>query len=196
MFASIVEKTLAMLADGNKANLIKMLGLLWDKAELPNYNDPEKMKTESEMLMNTSWFNCMGMDDASGKFDLHHGRLRLSFATPIADHPTFQKAEEILRGLATATGGKYQPFPLWEGLEPFIFRKLVVTHPLGGCPIGGSSSEGAVNSGGQVYDTETGGQSVHQGLYVADGSIVPGPVAVNPTLTIVSLAMRVAAGIP
>ena len=87
-------------------------------------------------------------------------------------------------------------FPLWEGLEPFISRKLVVTHPLGGCPIGGSSTDGVVNAKGQVFNTKSGGQSANDGLYVADGSIVPGALAVNPTLTIVSMALRVAAAIP
>ena len=195
MFASLVERTLKMVADGNGGNLIDMMGLLWDKADLPDYSDPNNMQTEAEMLMNTCWFNTMGTDDASGKFDLHNGRLRLSYATPIAKHPVFKKAEEILRGFATAMNGKFQAFPLWEGLEPFVSHKLVVTHPLGGCPIGGSSTDGVVNAQGQVFDTVAGGQTVHAGLFVADGSIVPGPLAVNPTLTIVSLAMRVAAAI-
>jgi cholesterol oxidase len=97
--------------------------------------------------------------------------------------------------MAKAMNGNFRPFPLWEGLEPFVSRKLVVTHPLGGCPIGGSSSDGVVNANGQVFNTTSGGQSVNNGLYVADGSIVPGSLAVNPTLTIVSIALRVAASI-
>ena len=148
--------------------------------------------------MNTCWFNCMGVDDASGRFRLDHDNLQLDYAPgkKIADHPTFQKAETILREMATAMNGKYIPFPTWDGLQPFISRKVVVTHPLGGCPIGGSSTEGVVNAQGQVYNTEQGGQTVHPGLFVADGSIVPGPLAVNPTLTIISMALRVAAAIP
>jgi len=46
-----------------------------------------------------------------------------------------------------------------------------------------------------VYDTQNGGQSVHSGLHVTDASIIPGPLAVNPTLTIVSMAVRAAASI-
>ena len=52
-----------------------------------------------------------------------------------------------------------------------------------------------MNANGQVYNTATGGQTVNPGLYVADGSIVPGALAVNPTLTIVAMARRVAATI-
>ena len=81
--------------------------------------------------------------------------------------------------------GTYRAFPTWTGLEPFVSRKLTVTHPLGGCPIGGSSTDGVVNAKGQVFNTMAGGQTVHPGLYVADRSIIPGPLAVKPTLTIV-----------
>ena len=50
---------------------------------------------------------------------------------------------------------------LRDGLQPFVSRKLVVTHPLGGCPIGGLSTDGVVNAQGQVFDTQTGAGSVH-----------------------------------
>ena len=196
MFASIVQNTLDMLSKTNgQADLIDMLGLLWNNAQLPDYSDPNSMETEAEMLENVCWFNCMGVDDASGKFTLENGNLNLTFSGKIADHPTFQKAETILREMANAMNGAFRAFPLWDGLQPFVSRKLVVTHPLGGCPIGASSSDGVVNAQGQVYNTRNGGQSVNAGLYVADGSIVPGPLAVNPTLTIVSLALKVAAAL-
>lgn len=196
MFASLVETTLEMLSKNNgKADLIDMLGLLWNQGQLPDYSNPSSMETEAEMLANACWFNCMGVDDASGKFDLDNGRLRLTFSNKIADHPTFQKAETILKEMAKAMNGTSRAFPLWEGLEPFVSRKLVVTHPLGGCPIGGSSSDGVVNANGQVYNTKSGGETVNAGLYVSDGSIIPGALAVNPTLTIVSIALRVAASI-
>jgi cholesterol oxidase len=197
MLASTIQQVLKLLSQpAEPSKVISVMSGLWNKAKLPDYSDPTAMQTESEMLMNVCWFNVMGTDDASGTFDLHNGRLRLRFAQRIADHPTFHAAENILRGLATAMNGRYQAFPLWDGLQPFVSRKLAVTHPLGGCPIGGSSSDGVVNGHGQVYDTQAGAQSVHAGLYVADGSTVPGALAVNPTLTIVSQALRVAASIP
>jgi choline dehydrogenase-like flavoprotein len=36
---------------------------------------------------------------------------------------------------------------------------------------------------------------VHAGLFVADGSTIPGALAVNPTLSIVAQALRVAAAV-
>lgn len=44
--------------------------------------------------------------------------------------------------------------------------------------------EGVVNEWGEVFD--------EPGLYVADGSILPGPVGPNPALTIAALADRFA----
>ncbi len=191
MFASLVEKTLKMLEqDKGQADAIDMLGLLWNNAQLPDYSDPNDMQTEAEMLMNTCWFNCMGMDDATGILTLDGDDLQLKFTGAIAKHPTFQKAESVLQELAKAMGGTYRAFPLWHGLEPFVSKKLVVVHPLGGCPIGGSSTDGVVNSNGQVYNTNAGAETVYGGLYVLDASIIPGAVAVNPTLSIVSMAAR------
>jgi cholesterol oxidase len=196
MFASIVQQTLKMLAQpGEPSKVLGLMSSLWNSAKLPDYNDPTSMQTENEMMMNICWFNCMGRDDATGVFDLHNGNLRLRFSQKIADHPTFHLAENILRGIATSMNGRYQAFPLWDGLQPFVSRKLVVTHPLGGCPIGDSATDGVVNANGQVFDTQAGGTSVHAGLFVADGSTIPGALAVNPTLSIVAQALRVAAAV-
>jgi cholesterol oxidase len=57
-------------------------------------------------------------------------------------------------------------------------------HPLGGCPMGRNEREGVVDSYGEVFN--------HPGLYVADGSVMPGPVGPNPSLTIAALADRFA----
>lgn len=196
MIASIVQQTLKLLAKpGDPSKVVGLMSALWNQAKLPDYSDPTAMQTESEMMMNICWFNCMGTDDATGTFDLHNGQLRLRFSQPIADHPTFQLSETVLRGIATAMNGRFQAFPLWDGLQPFVSRRLVVTHPLGGCPIGSTSSDGVVNEKGQLYNTQGGAASVHQGLYVADGSTIPGALAVNPTLSIVAQALRVAAAV-
>jgi cholesterol oxidase len=44
--------------------------------------------------------------------------------------------------------------------------------------------EGVVDSFGEVFG--------HEGLFVADGSIMPGPVGPNPSLTIAAMAERIA----
>jgi cholesterol oxidase len=62
--------------------------------------------------------------------------------------------------------------------------------------MGGSSTDGVVDAQGRVFNTTGGAQTAHNGLYVADGSTIPGPLAANPTLSIVSQALRVASAIP
>jgi len=75
----------------------------------------------------------------------------------------------------------------------FAKKTLIVTHPLGGCRIGPTMAEGVVNEFGQVYDGSkkaTQPDAVHPGLYIVDGSVVPGALAANPTLTIAAQALK------
>jgi cholesterol oxidase len=65
--------------------------------------------------------------------------------------------------------------------------KVITVHALGGCPMGRDSSEGVVDSWGNVFGVP--------GLHIADGSVMPGPVGANPSLTIAALADRFADGI-
>jgi Choline dehydrogenase and related flavoproteins len=64
------------------------------------------------------------------------------------------------------------------------FARLLTVHPLGGCAMARDADHGVVNSYGRVFGSD--------GLYVADGSILPGPVGVNPSMTIAALAERIA----
>jgi choline dehydrogenase-like flavoprotein len=71
-------------------------------------------------------------------------------------------------------------------------KKLVVTHPLGGCPIAPTSFDGVVDELGRVFDGNQpkGSKDVYPGLYVVDGSAIPGALAINPTLTIAAQALK------
>jgi cholesterol oxidase len=55
--------------------------------------------------------------------------------------------------------------------------------------MGESHTQGVVNDLGQVYDEDG---KLHDGLYVADASIVPTSIGVNPFLTISALTERIA----
>jgi cholesterol oxidase len=63
-------------------------------------------------------------------------------------------------------------------------NRVITVHPLGGCPMAKSSRHGVVDAYGQVH--------VYPGLYIADGSVMPGSVGPNPSLTIAALADRFA----
>jgi cholesterol oxidase len=61
---------------------------------------------------------------------------------------------------------------------------VITAHPLGGAPMGRNEREGVVSPDGEVFG--------YPGLFVADGSVMPGPVGPNPSLTIAALADKFA----
>jgi len=59
-----------------------------------------------------------------------------------------------------------------------------VAHQLGGCRIAKSVDEGVVDEYGRAFG--------YKNLYIADASIIPSSLGVNPSLTISALALRIA----
>jgi cholesterol oxidase len=80
--------------------------------------------------------------------------------------------------LAAKLEAEFVPNPLSH------LQRVVTVHPLGGCPMGQNGSQGVVDGYGQVFN--------HPGLWVTDGSVMPGPVGSNPSLTIAAFADRAA----
>jgi cholesterol oxidase len=197
MFASLASTALAVLDNAVKRKMFnERLRLAWlthaipDLRDflphLPDTYDPNDMRTEAEYVNNIFFFNVMGQDDASGRFSLDGDDLKLSWQHPIADHPTFKKADELCRQFAGAMGGDY--VALWDALPR---KKLTIPHPLGGCTIGANRTEGVIDEYGRVYDAGADNVSgTHDGLFVVDGSAIPGALAVNPTLTITAQALK------
>ena len=121
----------------------------------------------------------MGTDAADGTFRVDtRGRLDLDW-DPRASGEMYGEMELAMRRMSAALGGKYVPSLPWR----WPVRRLLTAHPLGGCAMSTSPDAGVVNHQGEVWG--------HPGLYVVDGSIMPGPLAVNPSLTIAALAERV-----
>ena len=71
-------------------------------------------------------------------------------------------------------------------------KRVTVVHPLGGCPIGPTSGEGAIDAFGRVFDGSKpeGSTDLLKGLYVVDAAAIPGALGVNPTYTIVTHAVK------
>ena len=212
MLASAVGAGLRVLEDKvNHDKFMQQLNGVWFSQLLPDFqqwfpitpdpSNPTRFQTEDEMLASTFYFNTMGSDDATGvfslkadPFDFGKSKLDLTFTDTPANQRVYKVSEEIIKAMAEAMGGRYVPWFTWQGFQN---HKLVTVHPLGGCSMGNSPGEGVVNTKGQVFrsDPAAPGKQVYDGLYVMDASIFPGPVAVNPTLTIVALALKIVEGI-
>jgi cholesterol oxidase len=116
-----------------------------------------------------------------------HLRLRLKrslFCRGLADTATDQPvpsylpiAQEAAEILADELKGEAQ-----NVISEVLLRTPATAHILGGCCIGESAESGVINEHHQVFG--------YPGLYVCDGSVVPGNLAVNPSLTITALAER------
>jgi cholesterol oxidase len=119
----------------------------------------------------------MGRDVADGKMKLHRGNLDIDWSTKTSK-PYFDRINGAMKDIAGELNAKFRVNPTW------YLRRVITVHPLGGCPMGRDEREGVVDSYGEVFN--------YPGLYVADGSVMPGPVGANPSLTIAALADRTA----
>ncbi|WP_440056464.1 GMC family oxidoreductase N-terminal domain-containing protein (plasmid) [Pseudoalteromonas sp. T1lg65] len=133
---------------------------------------------------NTQTYLVMSHDDGKGELVLENDKIKINWPN-LGSQSNFEFADQRLRKATEALGGTYVKNPLWSKL---FNKSLVTVHPLGGCNLAESGSFGVVNHKGQVFCDA--GQSCYDDLYVADGSIIPTSLAVNPLLTISALAER------
>jgi cholesterol oxidase len=119
----------------------------------------------------------MGRDVPDGVMKLRKGYLDVDW-TMATSKTYYDRVRRTMIDVADHLGATYRDNPL------LTLKRLVTVHPLGGCPMATSMSEGLVDPWLQVHG--------YPGLYVADGSVLPGPVGPNPSLTIAALADRMA----
>lgn len=139
-------------------------------------------------MRNTQTYLVMAHDDGKGRMRLEDDRLRVDWPD-VGKQPIFERADQRLFEVTKALGGKYVKNPTWTDR---MGHSLITVHPLGGCVMAEDATNGAVNHKGQVFSS-TEGTDVHEGLYVADGSVIPRPLGVNPLLTISAVAERTCA---
>lgn len=133
---------------------------------------------------NTQTYLVMAHDDGEGELILQHGRVRARWPG-LGQQSVFKRISETLARGARPLSAVYLKNPAWSEL---FQHGLVTVHPLGGCVMGETGLKGVVNDKCQVFDGE--GDTVHDGLYVCDGAVVPRPLGVNPLLTISAIAER------
>ncbi len=74
------------------------------------------------------------------------------------------------------------------GLGEVLLNLSSTAHILGGCPMGADATEGVIDNVGRAFG--------YDNFYVADGSVVPVNLSVNPSLTICALSEWIASHIP
>lgn len=123
--------------------------------------------------------------------DTASGEIRLDGSGIAVRWPDYERQAShteviaLMREYATVHGGRF---------KPFTPARNYTAHPLGGCRMGETATDGVVDHVGRVFDGAAPAQSgaVHPGLYVVDGSIVPTALGNNPLLTITALSERAA----
>jgi cholesterol oxidase len=148
-----------------------------------------KLDLDDEPIENSLVYLMLGQDAADG-------RMRL---TPLLRRFDIQWSRKGSEKLFAAMDRATHELGAAADAEPFFalgsgpLGKDITVHPLGGCPMSEDPAAGVVDGYGRVHS--------YPGLYVADGSIVPRALGVNPSETIAALAERnvealVAAGRP
>jgi cholesterol oxidase len=120
----------------------------------------------------------MGRDVAGGVMSLQGEQLELDWDPAAGSREYFDRADETASNVARALGGRLARRGVRKG------ARVIAVHPLGGCPMAANPDDGVVDTDGQVFGCP--------GLFVADGSVMPGPVGPNPSLTIAAIADHVA----
>jgi choline dehydrogenase-like flavoprotein len=159
-------------------------------------------KSEEERIQNVMCVVAMGRESSLGELRLGKaGETHLRISKPggkkFWDDPVYVAIVDSLKQLAR----KLRPDgTTFEFFNPFLTAtakaagadSIAVSHPLGGCRMAKSAAEGVVDEFGHVFDkTKTGAQPFYEGLYIADASVIPTALGVNPSLTISTLSLRI-----
>jgi choline dehydrogenase-like flavoprotein len=148
--------------------------------------------------LNTSQFGLMVSDTSRGRVRRRAGRLEIRYDLNRQDVATFKRGLELLcelyfaagaevvyppvAGVEELHGGDLEPLRQWDLRAGHLV--LMAFHPLGTARADARPSHGVVDPDLKLHGVE--------GIYVADGSVVPSSIGVNPQITIMALATRLA----
>lgn len=146
------------------------------------FPDPELGHSVGELLGKADHLSAsfpmvgMGIDSSDGTMSLRDNKY-LDISAPTGhSEKYFDNVLAVMKDISKQLGST----DLRKLLSWDLLNKSITVHPLGGCPMGTNATNGVVDSNGQVFN--------YPGLYVADGSVIPAAVGVNPSLTIAALA--------
>jgi len=142
-------------------------------------------------------------DEGSGVVRRWLGREPLvTYRMAERDRSRLRRALRILGEMAFAAGAREVLLPVFgapavrtkaelanaiDAMPSFRNLECAAFHPLGSARMSARPEDGVVSRDGAVWNTE--------GLYVADGSILPTSIGVNSQLPVMALALDVARGI-
>jgi len=190
---------------------------LYIRAPFANPEERQEMfKSEDEVVANTMCIFAMGREAALGQFRLG-GFGQTSLRVKRSDNKKFHEdpvygekpeggepanIKKSLKALESYLGAEDDDKERGEFRNPFLsdvfgrFKvdSITLSHPLGGCRMAEDVEHGVVDEHGRVFDKRKRDQEqrFYDGLYIADGSVIPTALGVNPSLTISALALRIA----
>jgi choline dehydrogenase-like flavoprotein len=137
-------------------------------------------------------FGLMVSDSSRGSVRLRRGawggQVLIRYDIVEEDVAKFRVGLARLEELFRAAGAREVYLPLPRGVAPARARardlKLLGFHPLGTARADADPARGVLDPDLRVHGVE--------GLYVADGSVMPSSLGVNPQITIMALATRLA----
>jgi cholesterol oxidase len=167
---SLVQQAVGILAGG-----------LFQKPTKPEVFQSEDIPSRKIMC-----FAAMGREQAVGQFRLGQDgdtALRVSRTDGKRFHedPIYGQIQQTLDTFSKKLSDSQQHQSTFANGADTV---LGVSHPLGGCRMGKNATEGVADEYGRVFG--------YDGLYVADASLIPSSLGVNPSLTISALALRIA----
>ena len=159
-------------ATGPSQSSIPVAGIdNWNDKQFPFFAEIAPVPAGIELY--TSLYLAITRNPNRGKLFLENGTGNLSLNWPESNNqPAIASARHLVDRLNDANGGLYA-----YALFPSGTASGFTYHPLGGALLGS-----VTDNYGRVKG--------HKGLYVMDGSLIPGNVGVNPFLTITALAER------
>ena len=146
---------------------LRFISLLWPLGKAATTTVVLVMQTDENYLeldYKRRWWRLGGKSQNSR---VPKGLQRAPSYIPIANEVTKRLAEKM-------NGIPLSLFP------EVAFNALTTAHILGGCCMGESKEKGVIDFKGEVFG--------YPNLFVADGSIVPANLGVNPSLTITALS--------
>ena len=153
-----------------------------------------------EAAPRTTLFGFMVKDSSRGRVSVGpRGDLRLRYWLNGKDLGKLRRGLGILARVFFAAGARtvLPPVAGWEALHslddvarfeaaryPARHVDLTAYHPLGTCQMGADAGRSVVGTSSESHDL--------RGLFVCDGSALPGSPGVNPQLTIMAMSLRAA----